>query len=126
MTLTTQDTLAQILQRGGGLVLHPAGPKIWAPESLVPLVKAHRNQIRAILAMSSTEYARHGVPLAMLVPWASERFALTPKAIRVPGIDRERVWTISELNDLLTSCGHSPRTVLDGLMVFASSPADRE
>jgi len=124
MTLTAQDTLAQILQRGGGLVPHPAGPKMRAPESLMPLVKAHRDEIRAILAMSLPEYAEHGVPLAVLVPWASQRFVLSPELISVPGIDRGRTWTIRELNDLLTSCGHSPERVLDALVIFASAPAD--
>jgi ribulose 1,5-bisphosphate carboxylase large subunit-like protein len=95
MTLTAQYTLAQILQSGGGLVPHPAGPKMRAPESLIHLVKAHRDEIRAILAMSLTEYAENGVPLAVLVPWAPQRFALTPncsasRASIVSGHDRWR------------------------------------
>jgi hypothetical protein len=73
--------------------------------------------------MSLTEYAQCGVPLAVLVPWASQRFVLTPGVLSVPGIGRAQVWTVGELNDLLKSCGHSPVKVLDALVIFASAPA---
>ena len=125
MTTTAQETLAQILHRGGGLIADPAGPRIRAPESLTPLVRAYRDEIRAVFEMPIDEYATRGIPLAVLVPWApSRRIVLTPNGQMVPGVSRSELWTTRELHDLLTSCGHSPATVLDALVIFASAPVD--
>lgn len=124
MTMTAQDTLAQILHRGGGLIPDPAAPRMRAPGSLIQLVKVHREEIRAVLAMSLVEYAERGAPLAVLVPWApSRRIVLSPGVLTVPGISRAQTWTVRELQDLLAICGQEPKTVLEALVIFASAGA---
>ena len=108
-----------------GSIPDPAGPRMRAPESLTPLVKAHRDEIRAVLSMSLDEYAKHGVALAVLISWApSQRIVISPGVLMVPGISRAQTWTVRELGDLLTSCGHSPETVLEALVIFASAGAE--
>jgi hypothetical protein len=125
MTRTAQETLTQILESGGGVVPDPTGPRMRAPESLIPLVKANRDEIRAVLAMSLGEYAKRGAPLAVFVPWAPlQRVVLSPGVLVVTEVTRGQTWTIGELDDLLTICGHSPTTVWEALVIFASVNAE--